>query len=235
MQYGIPLTVLIIVFKCLTIPSWTSINPVHSCSCFREQTAAGWGTSGLARLLPRVLRPRNVSFSLSYQLSCFILGFDWYGFFLLTVFHTFRICYFYSKNKYTVFPAESCWQGGNAFKASSSVCSSLRQCKVIILQTLVLVNLWSLHFAKSSISQTLQSSGPNTFLMVWKHTGGTGCQHMHVHRWMNSTCACMETQTGSTHTYIHINTINTNGCCICLSAQFIFLHSLLALTEDSKR
>lgn len=54
-QYGILLTVLIIVFICLAIPSWTSINPVHSCSCFREQTgsAAGWGMSSAPSSCPK--------------------------------------------------------------------------------------------------------------------------------------------------------------------------------------
>lgn len=63
----------IIVIICFKISSGTSVNLVHSCSCFREQTgsAAGWGTSGPVQLLPRALRLRSVSFSLFHQLFCF--------------------------------------------------------------------------------------------------------------------------------------------------------------------
>lgn len=110
------------------------------------------GRAHVAGLLPRVLRPRNVSFALSHQLSCFTLRFDWRGF---DVWRLRDVLFFYSKKTNVqrfqlshLDGVEMPLKRQSTIKCDDvfffEVCSSLKQFKVTILQILVPVDLGSL-------------------------------------------------------------------------------------------
>lgn len=69
---------------CLHILDDTKHNVNESCSLVqlfqRTDRLSSWMRERAkpARLLPPVLRPHNVSYTLPSHLSCFLLGFDWY-------------------------------------------------------------------------------------------------------------------------------------------------------------